>query len=288
MKYKESSTKNSNEKGLIVITGCDTGIGNELAKTLIRTGYAVALSYMRKAPFKERQGIYQKKMDLRNPEEIEEFRLFVEDILKTDMMLKAVVSNAGIAMGGPVENLPLSVYRDCFEVNFFGTVQIVKAFIPEIIHSRGRIIIVGSNAGKVAAPFLSPYASSKYAIEGFTDSLRRELKPFGVSTILLEPASVQTPIWNNAKMQDYSFVDEKYRKSFLTGLNQLVDGGNAGMKLKPAACQIAEIMFLENPKARYIISKNKCVTRLMQALPDFVLDRVILKFFHMKYGDFAD
>jgi short-subunit dehydrogenase len=281
MKYKCNENP-APHKELIVITGCDTGIGKSLAEVLIRSGYSVALSYLNTAPFDNKPNLYQKKLDLLNAKEIDSFCQYVKSLCHTGLCLKAVVSNAGVALGGPVENLPMSVYRNSFEINYFAALTLIKSLIPQIIENAGRIIIVGSNAGKIAMPFLSPYASTKYAIEGFTDSLRRELKPFGVYTILLEPASIATPIWNKAKQQDISFIDEKYIDSYIYGRDKFVGSGNKGLDTEKAAIMIADIMFAKRPKARYIISKRKLVTIILQMLPDGVMDMISEKYFRLK------
>jgi hypothetical protein len=190
--------------------------------------------------------------------------------------------------GAPIENLPMSFYRNSFEINFFAAVRIIQALLPELIRSKGMIIVNGSNAGRIAMPFLSPYVSTKFALEGFCDSLRREVSPLGVRTVLLEPASVATPIWNKAKQQDVSFIDQKYLKSFISGRDKFVAGGNRGMDVKAAAIMIADILLLEKPKARYIISKNRLISSILQMLPSSVIDKAVPKIYKMDYGDQGD
>lgn len=237
------------QTSLVVITGCDTGIGKSLAELMIRRGYTVALSYLDVPPFKERPDLYQKRMDQRIPDEVEDFCLFVQTLCQNDTALDTLVCNAGIALAGPVENTPISMYRENFEVNYFSTVRIIQALIPELIKSRGRIVVNGSMAGKIALPFLSPYASSKFALEGFCDSLRREMKPFHVKTILLEPASVATPIWNKSYEQETSFVAEKYMDCLKNFQKMMLKSGNGGMSAESAARVIADIIMSKNPKA---------------------------------------
>jgi short-subunit dehydrogenase len=236
----------------------------------------------------EGPGIYQKKMDMRLPEEVESFCLFIKDLCRSELTLQAVISNAGVALGGPVENLPMSFYRDSFEINFFAAVRIIQALLPELIRSKGMIIVNGSNAGRIAMPFLSPYVSTKFALEGFCDSLRREVSPLGVRTVLLEPASVATPIWNKAKQQDVSFIDQKYLKSFIAGRDKFVASGNRGMDVKAAAVMIADILQMKKPKARYIISKNRLISSILQMLPSSVIDKAVPKIYKMDYGDQGD
>lgn len=281
---KHTERQNEQSKGLVVITGCDTGIGQSLVKLLSRKGYTVFQSYLAQNPFENESNIYSVKMDLRKPEDVEGFCIAVKARCKEGWPLSAVITNSGIALGGPVENLPMRIYRECFDVNYFGAVQIIQALIPELIQSQGRIIVNGSMAGRIALPFLSPYASSKFALEGFCDSLRCEMKPFGIRTILLEPAAVATPIWNKAKEQDISFVAKKYLSSLNSFRENFVEGGNQGMDVEAAALEIAGILEHPHPKARYIIAKNKLVSRLMLIIPSFVLDKVVNKIFKMNYG----
>lgn len=275
---------NQRSKSFVVITGCDTGIGRSLVPLLIDKGYLVFLSYLEQNPFAEQPNIFARKMDIRKPAELEAFCGDIRALCHNGHKLEAVISNAGVALGGPVENIPLAIYRDCFEINYFGTVQLVQALIPELIDSQGKIILNGSMAGRIAPPFMSPYASSKFALEGFSDSLRRELYPFGVRTILLEPAAVATPIWNKAKKQDISFVDEKYLESLYCFRDKFIEGGNQGLTVELAALKIAKIVEKNKPKARYIIAKNNLGSRLLLLIPNKILDMIFIKMYRMFYG----
>nr|WP_281355207.1 SDR family NAD(P)-dependent oxidoreductase [Anaerotalea alkaliphila] len=268
---------------MVVVTGCDTGIGKELVKVLLRKGCVVAASYLETNPFPKDPRIHVRKMDLRKPAEVEEFCRFAKDLCnRRGVRLKAVVANAGVALGGPVEDLPMDIYRESFEINFFGTVAVVQAMIPQLERDKGRILVVGSLAGRIAMPFLSPYAASKHALEGFCDSLRREMKPWGVETILVEPAAVATPIWNKAKRQDTSFVQEKYKKSLQRFKETFVEGGNAGMDPAAAAARIGELLWVKKPRDRYIVAKDKARSRLLLLVSRSLLDKGIVK----KYMEF--
>ncbi len=275
---------NGKSSGLIVITGCDSGIGKSLAIQLYKKGYTVALSYLDKNPFENKPGVYSKKMDLRVPGEVDDFIKFIKELCNTGGKLKAVVANAGVALGGPVENLPMAVYRECFEINYFGAVRIIQALIPELIRNKGKIIVNGSLAGQVALPFLSPYVSTKFALEGFCDSLRREMNPYGIKTILLEPAAVATPIWNKAKLQDISYVEEKYMNSLNAFRDNFIEGGNKGMQAHLAASFIVKILEKKNPKSRYIIAKDRLKSNFLIHVPSFVIDKAVVKMFKMDYG----
>ena len=272
------------EKKLVVITGCDSGIGESLCRVCINYGYYAVISYQAQNLFSPEPNVFAFKMDLRKKEEIDQFVLFIKDILKQSFHLECIVNNAGIALGGPIENLPMEIFRDNFEVNYFGLVYFTQNMIPLLIKSRGKIMNIGSMAGRIALPFLSPYASSKYALEGFNDSLRRELLPFGIRTVIVEPGGIATPIWNKSKKQERAFVDEKYLKSLDEFTKKFVDKGNSGMDSDRAAKDIFSIILKKNPKDRYIIAKNRFTASLPLLLPVKLLDKLFLKMFRMEYG----
>lgn len=285
-KFKRAVSKRRS-KNLIVITGCDSGIGLGLAKYLSKKGYTLVVSYLKDNHFQNSINVFSRKMDLTEPGDVRDFKGYLHELCGEGYRIKAVVVNAGVAVVGPVENASMELFRKAFEINFFGAVDVVKACITQIIREKGRIMIIGSMAGKVALPFLSPYASSKFAVEGFCDSLRREMNPLGVKTILLEPASVATPIWNKLKEQDASWVDEKYLKSLYALRDHFVEGktqGMNGLDVDVAARQIGHILFRRNPKARYIIAKGRISSKLTSMAPSSIIDKAVVKMFRMYYG----
>ncbi len=272
------------KKRLIVITGCDSGIGKSICKILHNKGYSMAISYLNENPFTGENEIFAQKMDLRNEGEISEFASFVKKLCGYDYVLYGLVSNAGIALGGPVENIPMKLVREVLEVNFFGAFSLIQKLIPLLIESKGGIYLIGSTGGRVALPFLSPYTASKFAIEGFGESLRRELKPFGIRTVILEPGGIATPIWNKGKEQDSSFIDEKYMKSMTALRDTIIDGGNYGLDPDLAAEMILKIMLKKNPKPRYIIAKKNLSNYAPVYLPKRLMDRIIAGLLKMDYG----
>ncbi len=280
MKNK-SIALNKKNRGLVLITGCDSGVGKSLVTVLLQMGYTVILSYLENNAFVNEPGVYSKQMDLRKPDSTKDFCLFVKEVCNQEKKLEAIILNAGVALGGPIENLPMEIFRESFEINFFGAVEIVQTLIPELIRDQGKIIIHGSMAGRVALPYLSPYVATKFALEGFCDSLRREMKPFGVKTILLESAAIATPIWNKAKNQDISFVDNKYLPSLYRFRDTFIEGGNNGMDAEMAALKIAGILSEKRPKSRYIIAKNPLGSQLLKHIPNFVLDQAMLRMLGM-------
>lgn len=271
-------------KKIVIITGCDSGIGKELCQIFSENGFLVLISYLETNPFSDNQNIKACKMDLRKEEDIGSFFNFCKKYIDEGHEIKYLINNAGVALGGPAENVPIKIYREIFEVNYFGLISLTQKLIPSLIKSKGRIVVMGSMAGKIAIPFLSPYVSTKFALEGFCDSLRREMTPFGVKTILIEPAAVATPIWDKAKKQDSSFLDEKYKKSIKEFTEKFIEAGNSGMNTKKATRQIYKFITKKSPRARYIIAENRFLTFLQTLVPNKLLDLVFLKMFKMDYG----
>src|SRR6185295_4750516 len=108
------------------------------------------------------------------------------------------VNNAGIAVAAPLEFLPIDQLRHQLEINVIGQVAVTQAFLPALRRARGRIVNVSSIGGRVALPLVGAYNASKFALEGVSDALRRELRPLGVDVIVIEPGGVKTPIWTKS------------------------------------------------------------------------------------------
>ncbi len=269
----------NNEKNLIVITGCDTGIGKSLCRVFLDEGYTVLASYLVNPPFPAKNNLITQKMDLRKEKEIGAFAASVKNLSKKGFIISALIHNSGMVLAAPVENMPLSGVREVFEVNYFGLYSLTQKLIPLLIKDKGKIIINGSFAGRIGLPYFSPYVSSKFALEGFTESLRREMRPFGVKTVILEPGAVATPIWNNSwkriKKELLPKVNERYKKGYQSGAGKFIAGGNQGLPSDEAAGIIYKIFLKKNPKARYIISKSILIDNLTTMIPSPILDRLI-------------
>lgn len=269
---------------LAVITGCDSGIGKSLVPLFIEAGYRAIISFLEHNPFKAYPDIISQKLDLCNVAEIDDFVSLIKHMEHQGNSLDYVVNNAGIALGGPMENLPIPIYRKVMEVNFFGLITLTQKILPGLIKSRGRLVINGSMAGRIALPFLSPYTASKFAIEGWCDSIRRELNPFGIKTILVEPGGIATPIWEKALEQDSSFVDRTYAKSIEAFREKFIRSGTRGMDTDKAAAMIFRYITRRRPKHRYIIAGNRLLSYLETLLPGKILDVFLMKIFSMNYG----
>ena len=180
----------------ILVTGASSGIGEATAVYLAHKGFRVFAAARRLETLAPLSGlghgrIEPVELDVTNADSISDA---VRDIRRvTDGPLYGVVNNAGIAVAGPVETVPLDAWRAQFETNVFGVVGLIQAVLPDMrAAGHGRIVNIGSVAGRIALPFMGPYAATKHALEGLTDSLRRELAHTGVRVSLIRPTFINT------------------------------------------------------------------------------------------------
>jgi len=189
----------------IVITGASTGIGRACAERFDRLGWQV---YAGVRNDEDAAALRQSGSERLMPITLDVTRQETIDAALDHVAgtvgaagLQGLVNNAGIGVGGPVEGLDLEALRLQFEVNLFGQVRVSQAFLPALRAGRGRIVNMSSIAGKVAQPFMGPYSASKHALEAITDSMREELKPWGIHVAAVEPGVIRTPIWDKARAQ---------------------------------------------------------------------------------------
>ncbi|KAI6219029.1 hypothetical protein M3Y99_01680500 [Aphelenchoides fujianensis] len=199
-RFVQSFRLPNGEGKAVVITGCDTGFGRQLALRCARFGFLCFAGCFSKESCesleKEAAGAELRafELDVRSEESVAGALRFVRERLG-DRRLHALVNNAGVpGVYAPIVWCPTAVFEQTLAVNFFGIVRMVEAFGSLIREHRGRIVNMGSVNGKIAVPFTAPYCASKTALNGYTDCLRRELRPFGVSVVLVEPSFYKTPL----------------------------------------------------------------------------------------------
>jgi NAD(P)-dependent dehydrogenase (short-subunit alcohol dehydrogenase family) len=197
--------------------------------------------------------------------------------------LRAVVNNAGIGDLGPAGTFPIPEWRRTFEVNFFGTIAVTQALLPALLRSKGRVVNISSVGGKVAMAGWSPYASSKYALEAVTDSLRRELAPHGVRVVVVEPAFVRTEMAGHGVAAANQVIaqmtpDQKkwYGALMHAVAAQLSANAKKGLAVEKAARVVAKAVTDRRPRTRYAIGAEAATTiGFIRIMPDRVLDRVL-------------
>jgi NAD(P)-dependent dehydrogenase (short-subunit alcohol dehydrogenase family) len=184
----------------IVISGASTGIGADCAERLARDGFLVFAGVRSDADAARVEALHSNIRGLRlDVSDDASIAAAVVTVEASGAVLRAVVNNAGIAIAGPLEFLPMAEIRRQFDVNFFGALAVTQAFLPQLRRSRGRVVFVGSISGRLAVPFIAPYSTSKFALHAAADALRVELAPSGMHVALVEPSSVKTPIWEKGR-----------------------------------------------------------------------------------------
>jgi NAD(P)-dependent dehydrogenase (short-subunit alcohol dehydrogenase family) len=272
----------------VVITGTSTGIGHGTAKVLIGHGFRVFGSVRKQADadrLRQELGadFVPLVFDVTDEAAVNAAAGEVRSALKGET-LAGLVNNAGIAVSGPLLELPVAEFRRQMEINVMGPVIATKAFAPllgadpSLQGPRGRIVMISSVAGRNGNPLLSPYSTSKHAIEGLAESLRREFMLFGIDVIVIGPGAVKSAIWDKAEEIDIS----AYRASpFLPVLERLRGYMLTMAKTGLAAEKIGELVHqaltLPHPKVRYEISPEPFRLLMMRILPKRTLDRIIGK-----------
>ncbi len=219
-------------------------------------------------------------LDVTDDNSISDAVSFVEK--DTNGSLYGLINNAGIGRGGMLEVTPVSEMRKLFETNVIGLMAVTQAFIPMLRQAKGRIINVGSTSSFLAFPGASVYSGSKFAVRAITDSLRVELKPFGMKVILVAPGAVESEIWDKGKA-----YKEQLRKTIKPELKELYapfvrfgDKLNEEMKKIPAievAKVVTKAMTVQNPKFTYIVGNDAKGAAFAARLPRAMLDWMILK-----------
>ncbi len=190
---------------VVLITGCSSGIGYSTALFLAHRGFQVYATMRNPsnagALLKEKEGeelpIEILKLDVTDEKTI---KSAVKKIIREKGRIDILINNAGFGVEGPIEKIPMDDLYSVFEKNFFGLVMLTKEVLPHMLRAgSGRIVNVSSAAGKISIPFFSAYCSSKYAVEGFSESLRHELEPRGIKVVLIEPGVVNTNFYKNTK-----------------------------------------------------------------------------------------
>ncbi len=275
----------------VLITGVSTGIGYSLAKKFIDEGYGVfgsvrTLADAEKIQTDLGQYFYPLIFDVTDREGIDAAVTEVEGILK-GAGLAGLINNAGIAVGGTVIHLPVSEFRRQFDVNVFGLIAVTKAFLPLLGAMKnypnrpGKIFNISSVSGQMGHPFISPYCASKFAVEGFSESLRRELLLYGIDVITIGPGPINTPIWGksdvlNDEMQnsDYGVAIGRFRQFIAKSVKK-------AMEPAVLADRIYKVFQKKRPKTNYIFLNNKFLNYTIPRyfMSSRMMDNVIKKLF---------
>jgi NAD(P)-dependent dehydrogenase (short-subunit alcohol dehydrogenase family) len=272
----------------IVITGASTGIGWATAKLLLDRGFRVFGSVRQQADADRLQTEFGANFtpllfDVTDEAAVLAAAREVRAALGGETLF-GLVNNAGIAVAGPVLELGIDQFRRQMEVNIIGPIIATQAFgpllgaDPSLKGRRGRIVMISSVAGKNGNPLMSAYSASKHAIEGLSESLRREMMLFGIDVIIVAPGAVKTPIWGKADDIDISGYGNS---PFLPPLQRIrkfmMQLGETGLPPEKIAAVIADALTSASPQVRYQITPDPMRHLIGAILPKRMVDRIIAK-----------
>jgi NAD(P)-dependent dehydrogenase (short-subunit alcohol dehydrogenase family) len=272
----------TNGPGLVIVTGASSGIGEAIALHLREGGFSV-LAGVRRDEDAERlstRGLTPIRLDVTDPEQLAAARAEVGD-----RPLAGLVNNAGILRGGPLEFVQLDDLREQLEVNVIGQVAVTQAFIGGLRAGRGRIVNVGSISGRLATPMVGPYVAAKFALEGLTDTLRRELALQGIDVIMIEPGGVKTPLLGKANQwveQLYGDSPPELAQRYGAMLTVMLEQTNkidrrTGIDASAVAKVVGKALTVRRPRTRYLVGRDAIIQATMaKLLPDRVVDRLLL------------
>jgi NAD(P)-dependent dehydrogenase (short-subunit alcohol dehydrogenase family) len=270
-------------EGSILVTGASTGIGEACALHFDRLGWEVFAGVRRD---QDAEHLKAKATGRLHPVAVD-----VTDQASVDRAVKelataldgagltAVVNNAGIAVGGPVEYLPLAEWRHQLEVNVIGQIAVTQGVLPLIRRSgpHGRIVFMGSIGGRIATPLVAPYNASKHAIEAIAESMRHELAPSGVRVVVVEPGAVRTPIWDKGQSaaddieaQLSAEAMARYGDAVAELRKAMAFQARTGVEPEVVARVVEKAVTSARPAARYLVGRD---AKLMAAIARFLPDR---------------
>jgi len=275
---------NGKTQRCVVITGASTGIGEACALRLDKLGWRVFAGVRKEAD--------AERLKKEGSERLTPAFIDVTDegsIMKAEETVRAVVgeaglaglvNNAGVGIHGPLEFIPLEDLRRQLEVNTIGQIAVTQVFLPLIRKGHGRIVNIGSIGGKMATPFLGPYAASKFAMEALTDSLRQELRPWDIHVAIVEPGSIATPIWDKGQA-GADEMEQKLPEEAMKLYGTAVDAVRTAARqfesraVPPdrVAQAVAHALTSRRPRTRYVVGFDATIQRVLAAVvPDRMRD----------------
>jgi NAD(P)-dependent dehydrogenase (short-subunit alcohol dehydrogenase family) len=270
-----------------LVTGSSTGIGRAVALRLHGSGWRVFAGVRNPADGERLRAegserIVPVTLDVTDPAQIEAAAERVA--AEAEGGLHGLVNNAGVAIPGPLETLPIEDLRRQLEVNLIGYVAVTQALLAQVRRAEGRIVFVSSIGGRMAFPFNGAYHAAKFGTEAIGDVFRQELRPWGIKVAIVEPGSIDTPIWERGERTGedvqarspgtellYGSSIEKFRKL----IRQTAERGIPPEKVAKA---ISHALESRHPRSRYLVGLDaKVQARLKPLIPTPVFDKIVAR-----------
>jgi NAD(P)-dependent dehydrogenase (short-subunit alcohol dehydrogenase family) len=268
----------------VLISGASTGLGRATSVRLASAGWDVFAGVRKQADGESVKAespdrITPVILDVTDQGSIESTAATVREAVG-ERGLAGLVNNAGISVAGPLEFLPIDDLRKQLEVNVIGQVALTQAVMPEIRRASGRIVNMGSVGGRVAHPFMGPYHASKFGIEALTDSMRKELRPWGIHVVVVEPGSMKTEIWDKGASGADDMLERlgpRGRELYGDVLEKLrqvaIKTGERGRPADAVAKVVEKALTAKRPRTRYLVGPDAFAqVALTTVLPDRAFD----------------
>lgn len=274
-------------RSTVLISGASTGIGQCCALRLAQSGFQVFAGYRQPEAQKTlsalHPAIHPIQLDITSKQSIASAFDQIQESLQ-GKSFQGLINNAGIVIGGPLESISPERWREQLEVNLIGHIAVTQAFLPLLRESKGRIVNMGSVAGIQALPFVSPYSVSKFGLGVISDALRVELRPWGIQVALIEPGSIQTPIWEKSRLTLETELENwpaELKTLYGSAMRQVKEAslrsGEKGISPTEVANAVLHALTAGCPKARYPIGNDAQFRRYFSWLPDRLKDWIITR-----------
>jgi NAD(P)-dependent dehydrogenase (short-subunit alcohol dehydrogenase family) len=260
---------------LALVTGASTGIGRATAVHLAGRGFEVLAGV--RDPADAPAGTEALRLDVTSVDDV------AAAVERIGGELHALVNNAGIAIAGPVEVVPMDEWRRIVDVNLLGQVAVTRALLPALLRARGRVVNMSSIGGRVANPLFGPYSATKFALEAVADALRREVAEHGVRVVTVEPGGIRTPIWDKGmgdarEIMGTMTPDQTRRYArLIDAVTKVVERiSREGLPPEAVAEVVGEALTTPRPRARYVVGRDAKVQALaVRLLPDRAFDALM-------------
>ncbi|HEU5106097.1 MAG TPA: SDR family oxidoreductase [Solirubrobacterales bacterium] len=271
----------------VLVTGASTGIGRTTALRLDADGWRVFAGIRNPADGESLREAASERLlpvtlDVTDSAQIAAAAELVER--EAPEGLGGLVNNAGVAIPGPLETIPLEDFRRQIEVNLVAYVAVSQAMLPSIRQAEGRIVFLSSIGGRVAFPFGGPYHASKFATEAIGDVFRQELRPWGIKVALIEPGSIDTPIWERGQRTANEIEAKSPRTNLLYGAaiekfrKVIEDTAERGISPEKVANAISHALESNRPKSRYLVGLDaKVQARIKPFIPTSLFDKIVAR-----------
>ena len=270
-----------------LVTGASTGIGRATALRLDASGWKVFAGVRRPEDAESLRETASSRLTpvFLDVTDADQIAAAAEQIEKeSEGGLAGLVNNAGVAIPGPLETIPIEDFRRQLEVNLVAYVAVTQALLEQIRLAEGRVVFVSSIGGRIAFPFGGPYHASKFGTEAIGDVFRQELRPWGLKVSIVEPGSIDTPIWERGQRMGEEIEARAPRTNLLYGAaiekfrKVIEDTAERGIPPEKVAKAIAHALESNRPRARYLVGLDaKVQARLKPFIPTSVFDRIVAR-----------